>query len=116
MRKVADYSFMLQDYKFALATYESLKKEFSTNSSQLHRYLAGVQEMIGLCGLLCDPTKGSFEPFVEQAVALYKDQNMPPFAERCVLMFTELMTSRGLYLEAAIAFIKAAGDVPLFLL
>ena len=42
MRKLADYSFMLKDYKFALSTYETVKKDFQS-SPQYLKYYAGVQ-------------------------------------------------------------------------
>ena len=42
MRKLADYSFMLKDYKFAASTYETIKKDFQ-GSPKFAKYLAGVQ-------------------------------------------------------------------------
>ena len=42
MRKLADYSFMLKDYKFALSTYETVKKDFQS-SPKYSKYHAGVQ-------------------------------------------------------------------------
>jgi hypothetical protein len=42
MRKLADYSFMLKDYKFALSTYDTAKKDFAS-LPQYVKYYAGVQ-------------------------------------------------------------------------
>ena len=42
MRKLADYAFMLKDYKFAASTYETVKKDFQ-GSPKYSKYLAGVQ-------------------------------------------------------------------------
>lgn len=42
MRKLADYAFMLRDYKFSLSTYETLKKDFQNSESHI-KYLAGAQ-------------------------------------------------------------------------
>jgi hypothetical protein len=45
MRKLADYAFMLKDYKFALSTYETVKKDFQSSPKYL-KYYAGVQVYI----------------------------------------------------------------------
>ena len=42
MRKLADYAFMLRDYRFALSIYETLKKDFQNSESHI-KYLAGAQ-------------------------------------------------------------------------
>ena len=41
MRKLADYAFMLQDYKFAHSVYDTVKKDFSADKAW--KYYAGAQ-------------------------------------------------------------------------
>ena len=41
MRKLADYSFMLQDYRHAQSIYDSIKKDFQADHA--FKYYAGVQ-------------------------------------------------------------------------
>ncbi|KAF5101498.1 hypothetical protein D0Z03_000576 [Geotrichum reessii] len=43
LRKLADFAFMLRDYKFAYSIYELLKRDFQTDKAW--GYLAGAQEM-----------------------------------------------------------------------
>lgn len=42
MRKLADYAFMLKDYKYALSIYDTVKKDFQSSPKYL-KYYAGVQ-------------------------------------------------------------------------
>jgi len=44
MRKLADYAFMLRDYKFAHAVYDTVKKDFSADKAW--KYYAGAQVSI----------------------------------------------------------------------
>ena len=41
MRKLADYAFMLRDYKFAHSVYDTVKKDFSADKAW--KYYAGAQ-------------------------------------------------------------------------
>ncbi|OCF74953.1 hypothetical protein I204_03799 [Kwoniella mangroviensis CBS 8886] len=52
-RRLADFSFMLRDYKFAGSVYDSLRKDFAQDRAW--RYAAGATEMYGLCLLLSHP-------------------------------------------------------------
>jgi len=45
MRKLADLSFMLCDYKFAYSVYDNVKKDFNSND-QDKKYYAGTQVYI----------------------------------------------------------------------
>lgn len=67
--------------------------------------------MIALCGLLSDMTRGPFEPYVDSCLSLYKDANVPQFAERATLVFFEMLKERQLYKEAANFLVRMAGDV-----
>ena len=42
MRRLADYCFMLRDYKAALNTYDAVRKDFQASEKYV-KYLAGVQ-------------------------------------------------------------------------
>ena len=110
MRKLADHAFMLRDYRFAMSTYETVKKDFQ-GVEKYNKYLAGVQEMIGLCGLISDMSRGPFEPYLDSAVGLYRDCKVPYYAERSVLFYYEMLKERHLYREAAALLIKMAGEV-----
>ena len=41
MRKLADYLFMVRDYKSAYSIYDSIRKDFQ-NNDKLKKYLAGT--------------------------------------------------------------------------
>jgi hypothetical protein len=45
MRKLADYAFMLRDYKFAYSIYDTVKKDFSSDKEW--KYTAGAQ--VNIC-------------------------------------------------------------------
>ncbi|WWC87846.1 uncharacterized protein L201_002743 [Kwoniella dendrophila CBS 6074] len=91
-RRLADFAFMLRDYKFAGGVYDSLRKDFAQDRAW--RYSAGATEMYGLCLLLShsyflpsSPPSGLIKPFtnlqhteitswLEQSITLYQ-QNSP---------------------------------------
>nr|XP_019050343.1 hypothetical protein I302_00772 [Kwoniella bestiolae CBS 10118]OCF29273.1 hypothetical protein I302_00772 [Kwoniella bestiolae CBS 10118] len=52
-RRLADFAFMLRDYKFAGGVYDSLRKDFAQDRAW--RYAAGATELYGLCLLLSHP-------------------------------------------------------------
>lgn len=41
MRRLADYSFMLRDYRFAYSIYDLVRKDFKTNE-KANKFLAGT--------------------------------------------------------------------------
>jgi hypothetical protein len=41
MRRLADFAFMIQDYKYALSIYENVKKDFAT--VKFSKFFAGIQ-------------------------------------------------------------------------
>lgn len=47
MRKLADFAFLLQDYTFAVAIYDSVKKDFQ--SDRAYKYYAAVQVCLCRC-------------------------------------------------------------------
>jgi hypothetical protein len=115
MRRLADFAFMLGDYKYALSTYDAVKKDF-TGTDSFCKYLAGTQEMIGLCGLLADMSRGPFEPILDTATALYKEAKVPFFADRAVLTYFEMLKEHKFFREGSSLLIKASGEVSMFYL
>lgn len=98
LRKLADFAFMLRDYKFAFSIYELLKRDFQTDKAW--GYLAGTQEMCAVSYLL-SPDGLSLsvksrvdiiESMMELAIYSYISRSgMPTYALRCILMCAELM-------------------------
>ncbi|CAJ0823061.1 10537_t:CDS:10 [Entrophospora sp. SA101] len=112
MRKLADYAFMLRDYKFAYSIYDTVKKDFSADKEW--KYSAGAQEMIGIC-LLIALTKISsridIDHHFEQAVNSYLNiLKMPFYATKSTLLYFELLKYRGLYKDAPSALVRVAGE------
>lgn len=56
LRRLADYSFMLGDYRFAQSIYETLRRDFATERAW--KYQAAVQSMFTLCALILMPLGG----------------------------------------------------------
>lgn len=52
LRKLADYAFMIRDFRYANSIYESVLLDFQKNHPQSVRYILGAQQMIGLCQLV----------------------------------------------------------------
>ncbi|KAF5094573.1 hypothetical protein D0Z00_003486 [Geotrichum galactomycetum] len=98
LRKLADFAFMLRDYKFAFSTYELLKRDFQTDKAW--GYLAGAQEMCAVSYLLSPDglslsvksRTDIIESMLELATYSYISRSgMPTYALRCILMCAELM-------------------------
>lgn len=98
LRKLADFAFMLRDYKFAYSIYELLKRDFQTDKAW--GYLAGAQEMCAVSYLmsadglsLSVKTRNEIiESTLELATYSYISRSgMPTYALRCILMCAELM-------------------------
>ncbi|KAJ3168104.1 hypothetical protein HK101_011676 [Irineochytrium annulatum] len=81
MRKLADYSFMLRDYKFAYSVYETVKKDFS--GERAFKYHGGTQEMMALCTLMTDGSvRASVENLLDTAITNYQEASAPILASR----------------------------------
>ncbi|TPX70879.1 hypothetical protein SpCBS45565_g01477 [Spizellomyces sp. 'palustris'] len=73
MRRLADFAFMLEDYRLAFGTYDSIRKDFQGNE-RFVKFHAGTQEMLGLTVLMGDGIgRGSVENYLETAVTGYQD-------------------------------------------
>jgi len=102
LRKLADYAFMLRDYKLAASTYELLKTDYANDKAWKH--LAGANEMCCISTLL-NPLIGtasskfkieSFDQMLETASYSYATRcSAPSLALRTILLGVELLKVRG---------------------
>ena len=97
MRRLADYSFMLRDYKFALIIYDLVKKDFQGDKA--YRYYAGVQQMIGLCSILAEDRKDA-ESLFDSAVSTFLDQQCLDDAVVTAIKFHNVYVQVQNYREA----------------
>ncbi|WVF67170.1 hypothetical protein IAT40_001916 [Kwoniella sp. CBS 6097] len=129
-RRLADFAFMLRDYKFAGSVYDSLRKDFAQDRAW--RYAAAATEMYGLCLLLSHnyflpsspPTMPS-NPFtnlqhteitswLEQAITAYH-QRAPATqiqldALRVTVLYYEAWKAIGEWRGVGAALFKGAGE------
>jgi hypothetical protein len=100
MRKLADFAFMLRDFKLAQSVYELLKTDFSNDKAW--KYHAGAHEMAALSTLLLPYTANSKVP-LETVDALLETAYYSYFTRcgcsyetlRCLLLAMELFKSIG---------------------
>ncbi|KAF9584424.1 Trafficking protein particle complex 8 [Lunasporangiospora selenospora] len=125
MRKLADWAFMLRDYKFASSVYETVKKDFASDkawkyyggaqASQNYAYYStGASEMIGLC-LLMSPqslsVKNDIDHYLESAVnAFIHKARVPFFAARATLFCYELFKQRNMYRESPVTLTRMTAE------
>ncbi|KIW38791.1 uncharacterized protein PV06_08630 [Exophiala oligosperma] len=102
LRKLADYAFMLRDYKLAASTYELLRSDYSNDKAWKH--LAGANEMCYVATLLNPLTSSgsskfkieNFDLMVETANYSYLTRcSDPALALRATLLGVELLKVRG---------------------
>ncbi|KAK9451212.1 ER-golgi trafficking TRAPP I complex 85 kDa subunit-domain-containing protein [Limtongia smithiae] len=100
MRKLADYAFMLRDWRFAQSTYDILRKDFLNDKAW--KYHAGAQEMAAASLILSGTPLSSkaraemLEPLLDSATYSYISRaSQPTYALRTILISSELLRSRG---------------------
>jgi hypothetical protein len=106
MRRLADYCFMLRDWKLALSTYDILRTDFQNDKAW--RHYAGASEMAALSSLLSPPPPShssaaktraeGVESCIEAASYSYTDRQRsaaPYYALRTLTLSTELLRLRG---------------------
>lgn len=102
MRKLADYCFMLRDYKLALSTYDILRTDFQNDKAW--RYYAGAAEMAALSALMSAQPISSktrtenIDTWLEAACYSYTDRqrsSTPYYALRTLALGLELLRLRG---------------------
>ncbi|RYP53322.1 hypothetical protein DL768_001679 [Monosporascus sp. mg162] len=100
MRKLADYAFMLRDWKLAYSTYDILRGDF--NNDKAWKYHAAANEMAAI-SLLITPQNISaktraetIDAMLESAVYSYLTRCSAPYgATRCLALALELLRLRG---------------------
>ncbi|KAJ2508452.1 hypothetical protein IWW47_000603 [Coemansia sp. RSA 2052] len=112
LRRLADCSFMLKDYRFAQSVYQIARRDFQSEKAWL--CYAGAQEMIGVCKLLWEvqTTKAEFDSIFEDAVLTYlhKTRSTRQFlAVRCIVVYYELLKHLRLYAFAPGALLRGPG-------
>ncbi|KAL7753947.1 hypothetical protein RI367_000880 [Sorochytrium milnesiophthora] len=101
LRKLADFAFMLRDYKFAAAIYDTVRKDFFNDKAW--KYYAGAMEMHGLCQLCIDTpvNVSNIEQTFDQAISHYHTRcRLPQYATRATLLYYELLRSRIMHRSA----------------
>ncbi|KIX08755.1 uncharacterized protein Z518_03412 [Rhinocladiella mackenziei CBS 650.93] len=102
LRKLADYAFMLRDYKLAASTYELLRTDYANDKAW--KYLAGANEMCCIATLLNPLTSSGSSKFKIENFDLMLDVasysyltrcSDPALALRAILLGVELLKVRG---------------------
>lgn len=100
MRKLADYAFMLRDWKLALSTYELLRSDFNTDKAW--RYHAAANEMAAISTLLVPQVMSSksraetVDQMLGTATYSYITRCRDSYgALRCLTLGMELLRLRG---------------------
>ncbi len=102
MRRLADYCFMLRDWKLALSTYDILRTDFQNDKAW--RHYAGANEMAALSALMAPTPLSSknrsenIDSWIEAASYSYTDRQRsaaPYYALRTLALSTELLRLRG---------------------
>lgn len=100
MRQLADYAFMLRDWKLAHSTYEFLRTDFGTDKAWT--YHAAANEMSAISFLLIPQNLSSkarsetVDQVLEVTSYSYLTRCSKPFgAVRCLTLAVELLKSRG---------------------
>lgn len=102
MRRLADYCFMLRDWKLALSTYDILRTDFQNDKAW--RHYAGASEMAALSALMAPTPLSSktrsenIDTWIEAASYSYTDRQRsaaPYYALRTLALATELLRLRG---------------------
>ncbi|KAB5572371.1 ER-golgi trafficking TRAPP I complex 85 kDa subunit-domain-containing protein [Coniochaeta sp. 2T2.1] len=100
MRKLADYAFMLRDWKLAMSTYDLLRTDFQNDKAW--RYHAAASEMAALALLIMPQNMSSktrietINGMLEQAIYSYTIRCGSQFgALRCLVLAVELLRLRG---------------------
>jgi hypothetical protein len=112
MRKLADYAFMLRDYKFAYTIYETVRRDFATEKAYKHH--AATQEMMGVCLLLMNAplqNKKDVDSHFELAVQQYLGRCRSPFhATRTTIIYYELLKACRMWNDIPTALVRMTGE------
>ncbi|KAL7419589.1 hypothetical protein Q5752_005501 [Cryptotrichosporon argae] len=132
-RRLADFAFMLRDYKYAASVYDSLRRDFAQDRAM--RYALAATEMYGLSLLLSHPyflptsppsppavppapftnlQHSDITSWLEQAVLGYNQQGpasqIQLDAQRITVLYYEAWKALGEWRGVGTALVKAAGE------
>jgi len=100
MRKLADYAFMLRDFRLAQNTYDILCQDFKNDKAW--KYYAGANEMAAVSALLSPSSistkfrRETVDQCLENAYYSYTTRCLAPFnAQRTLLLGAELLQGRS---------------------
>lgn len=112
MRKLADYAFMLRDYKFAHTIYDTVRRDYATEKA--YKYHAGTQEMMGICLLMTNQpltNKTDVDRHFELAVQQYLGRCRSPYhATRTTVVYYELLKARRMWKDIPTALVRMTGE------
>jgi trafficking protein particle complex subunit 8 len=100
LRKMADYAFMLRDWKLSTSTYELLRTDFGNDKAW--KYLAGANEMSAISTLL-NPQTGTVKTKLETIDQMLETASYSYLTRcsdtqntlRCLILAVELLKIRG---------------------
>ena len=100
MRQMADYAFMLRDWRLAYNTYDLLRADFASDKAWAYHAsaseLAAVSLLLLPQGTNSKTTSEAVDQHIEAALFSYLTRcSMPSGAIRCLIMTIELLMSRG---------------------
>jgi hypothetical protein len=108
-RRLADYAFMIRDYRFAYSIYDGLRKDIQGNENALY-YMAGCQEMLGICTMMVDSSgKGSVDAYVDAAIDGYRKVEDFVYETRACMLFYEVIKEKGFHKDAPFILNKMTG-------
>jgi hypothetical protein len=108
-RKLADYAFMLNDFRFAYTIYNGLQKDVQGNEKAVY-YNAGCQEMLGLCTMMVDSSgKGSVGEYFEAAIDGYRSLGDFVYETRSCMLYYEMLKEKGMHRNAPFILNKMTG-------
>jgi hypothetical protein len=112
MRKLADYAFMLRDYKFAYTIYDTVRRDYATEKAYKHH--AGTQEMMGICLLMMNQpltSKTDVDRHFELAVQQYLSRCRSIFhATRTTVIYYELLKVHQMWKDIPTALVRMTGE------
>jgi len=109
MRRLADLSFMLCDYKFAYSVYDNVKKDFNSHD-QDRKYYAGTQGMIVLCLLMYNSVKLNIDTIMENSVLNYNKCKAYFYAQKTTFAYNFLLKQLNQYKKVSQAYLRITND------
>ncbi|KAJ3326413.1 Trafficking protein particle complex 8, partial [Gonapodya sp. JEL0774] len=109
LRRLADYAFMLRDYRFASSLYDTVRKDYRDGGAAAGRHYAACQEMMAVCALLEPGLGGKIDALMESAVGHFRDGQAMAYAIRAAAVVSEGWKSRGMWKDAALGWVKVVG-------